>query len=98
MADLSTAKPQLIFIAGSNGSGKSTLWKVAEFDKHLPFLNVDDKFKELQNANPSASFKEASDWRNAEMARFIKEGMSFVAETPSGPSKGQSAGPERFGL
>jgi len=78
---LSTAKPQLIFIAKSNGSGKSTLWKVAEFPVGLSFLNVDDKFKELQNTNPSASFKEASDWRNAEIARLIREGRSFVAET-----------------
>jgi predicted ABC-type ATPase len=78
---LAASKPQLIFIAGSNGSGKSTLWKVANFDVCLPFLNVDDKFKELLKADPDATFEEASEWRNNEMARLIKEGTSFVAET-----------------
>lgn len=81
MNDSKHAKPQLIFIAGSNGSGKSTLWKVAEFGEYIPFLNVDEKFKELQSANPDASFKEASDWRNAEMTRLIRNRESFVAET-----------------
>lgn len=81
MNDSTHAKPQLIFIAGSNGSGKSTLWKAAEFDENIPFLNVDEKFKELQSANPDVSFKEASDWRNAEMTRLIRNRESFVAET-----------------
>lgn len=86
--------PQLIFIAGSNGSGKSTLWSaIQEFIAsganaehlaalgHLPYLNVDDRFKEMQTQDPHAKFSDATKWRNTEVNRLIFEKKSFVVET-----------------
>jgi predicted ABC-type ATPase len=83
MAD-NEKKPLMLFIAGGNGAGKSSLWDVvkssAEFSG-FEYLNVDDKFKELKGQNPAATFKEASDWRNAEIGRLLTERKSFVVET-----------------
>lgn len=86
--------PQLIFIAGSNGSGKSTLWAVIQAFiaantnaghlaalEHMPYLNVDDRFKEMQTHDQNAKFSDATKWRNAEVNRLIAEKKSFVVET-----------------
>lgn len=82
--------PQLVFIAGGNGSGKSSLWRLvknAPEYKGLPYLNADDYHKELLSRNPSATFRDASNWRNEKLVEFIDTKRSFVAETLLDPGK-----------
>ena len=80
-------KPVFYLLAGPNGAGKSTLYKSAVLEglipRSAPFVNADlHEAAELQHiADPLKRSKAARTWADAERARCLKAGASFVSET-----------------
>ena len=80
-------KPVFYLLAGPNGAGKSTLYKSAVLEglipRSAPFVNADlHEAAELQHiADPLKRSKAARTWADAERARCLESGASFVSET-----------------
>lgn len=80
-------KPVFYLLAGPNGAGKSTLYKSAVLEglipRSAPFVNADlHEAAELQHiADPVKRSEAARNWADAERARCLKTGASFVSET-----------------
>jgi predicted ABC-type ATPase len=80
-------KPVFYLLAGPNGAGKSTLYKAQVLAGTIPakaeFVNADlYEAAQLQHiADPIARSEQARLWADAQRARLLRAGESFVSET-----------------
>jgi predicted ABC-type ATPase len=80
-------KPVFYLLAGPNGAGKSTLYRAAVGEGLIPhaarWVNADlhEAAELLHIGDPLKRSKAARAWADAERARCLKAGASFVSET-----------------